>query len=560
MDRIVIDNPHTQLDVQVASSLCKAFADGRGPAPEPPRLFTALRGERYSFQIVLRWHMQHRMDLVAETEAPEGIALQLRAVDSVPVRFPTYLHTDDNYLRTDPGLYPDVLRPLEDGRFRVAPRLVSSLWVDAQIAPDAAPGEHELVVRIATADGSATARVSLRLEVLDVVAQRPQLKHTEWFHADCLADYYGVESLSEAHWALIERFLARAASHGQTMILTPLFTPPLDTAVGGERTTVQLIEVHEDAEGQWRFGFDGLARWVEMARRVGFEYIELSHLFTQWGLEAAPKIMVHGPDGELKQRFGWETDARGEDYRGFLTAFLPELVAWLDANGLAGQAVFHLSDEPGEAHLDNYEAARDLVEPLIGDYPIMDALSSFAFYERGLVRHPVVASNHIGPFLEAGVEGLWTYYCCSQHQRVANRYMSMPSGRNRILGWQLFWYDIEGFLHWGYNFYNSQYSLERIDPYHITDADLGFPSGDAYLVYPGPEGEPYDSLRQLVLADALQDLAALQQLAARDGRDAVRALIREVLGHELTMVARPEDQQRLPELREAVNRRLAAQD
>ena len=39
------------------------------------------------------------------------------------------------------------------------------------------------------------------------------------------------------------------------MLLTPVFTPPLDTAIGGERRTVQLVDVHVTENG-YTFGFD----------------------------------------------------------------------------------------------------------------------------------------------------------------------------------------------------------------------------------------------------------------------------------------------------------------
>jgi hypothetical protein len=41
------------------------------------------------------------------------------------------------------------------------------------------------------------------------------------------------------------------------MILTPLFTPPLNTAVGGEKLTVQLVDV-EKSNDKYSFGFDNL--------------------------------------------------------------------------------------------------------------------------------------------------------------------------------------------------------------------------------------------------------------------------------------------------------------
>ena len=50
------------------------------------------------------------------------------------------------------------------------------------------------------------------------------------------------------------------------MILTPIFTPPLDTAVGGERTTTQLVGIKTDGDA-YCFDFAKLDRWVELCRR-----------------------------------------------------------------------------------------------------------------------------------------------------------------------------------------------------------------------------------------------------------------------------------------------------
>ena len=134
------------------------------------------------------------------------------------------------------------------------------------------------------------------------------------------------------------------------------------------------------------------------------------------------------------------------------------------------------------------------------------------------------------PFLERGMEGLWTYYCTGQWKEVSNRFMAMPSARTRILGVQLYLYKISGFLHWGFNFYNAQYSLRPVDPYRVTHAMYAFPSGDAYLVYPGPGGEPLSSIRAEVQQDALYDLRALRQLESLAGRAFVEAMIYELAG------------------------------
>ena len=53
--------------------------------------------------------------------------------------------------------------------------------------------------------------------------------YTEWFHSDCLADYYHVDVFSEEYWRIVENFLRKAKERGVNMILTPILTLPLET-------------------------------------------------------------------------------------------------------------------------------------------------------------------------------------------------------------------------------------------------------------------------------------------------------------------------------------------
>lgn len=55
--------------------------------------------------------------------------------------------------------------------------------------------------------------------------------------------------------------------------------------------------------------------------------------------------------------------------------------------------------------------------------------------------------------------------------------MNFPPQRNRILGMQLYVNEIVGFLHWGYNFYNSCESLYPVDPYSVTDGGARLKAG-----------------------------------------------------------------------------------
>ena len=131
----------------------------------------------------------------------------------------------------------------------------------------------------------------------------------------------------------------------------------------------------------------------------------------------------------------------------------------------------------------------------------------------------------------------------------------MPSSQNRILGVQLYKYQIQGFLHWGYNFYNSFLSLNPINPYLCTDADGVLPSGDAFLVYPGIDQTPKDSIRMMVLEEAFSDIRALSLLEKQIGYDAVIELIEKDID-PITFDCYPTDSNYLIQLRETVNQKL----
>ncbi|UJF15625.1 DUF4091 domain-containing protein [Jeotgalibaca sp. MA1X17-3] len=249
----------------------------------------------------------------------------------------------------------------------------------------------------------------------------------------------------------------------------------------------------------------------------------MAHLYTQWGAKAAPKIMVE-IDGEEEQLFGWETDASGSAYREFLKQFIPHLINWIEENDWKDQTFFHTSDEPTMENITSYAQASQFLRQLIGDIPVIDALSDYDFYQENLVDIPIPASDHIEPFIENKIRPLWVYYCVSQNKKVSNRFFDMPSYRNRIIGYQLYKYDIQGFLHWGYNFYFTQFSKQAVDPFTETDAGGNFSSGDSFLVYPGKD-QPLPSIRLKVFNEALQDLRVLHLLESYIGKEAVIELL-----------------------------------
>ena len=239
-----------------------------------------------------------------------------------------------------------------------------------------------------------------------------------------------------------------------------------------------------------------------------------------------------------------------------MAEYLPALREVLRREGIEQNTYFHISDEPSGEHIEAYKAARKVVEPYLKGCIIMDALSEYAFYESGAVTKPVPANNAIEPFLEHKVPGLWTYYCIGQYKDVSNLFMAMPSARARIFAEQLYKYHIEGILQWGYNFYNSQYSRYAVNPFEHTDADGFTLSGDAFQVYPGPDGKPLESIRLMVILHMLQDLRAFEMLEGLTSYEYVMGLMEDGLDQPITFSRYPRSDGYILNLRERVNREI----
>ena len=244
----------------------------------------------------------------------------------------------------------------------------------------------------------------------------------------------------------------------------------------------------------------------------------MCHLATQWGAAHCPKIMATTENG-YERIFGWDTSSIGEDYLAFLRQCLDAVDRLLRKKGIAERIYFHISDEPNEDNIARYKEVYEAIRPIVKNYKLMDAVGEVG---RDIIDVPVVSTSYIDG--KCG-ENEFAYYCCTQcKEYVSNRFMNMPSARNRILGCQLWLNKAKGFLHWGFNFYNDGLSHRSIDPFCVTDAGGHFPAGDSFVVYPGEHGA-LDSLRLEVFYDALQDRKLLNALEKRYGREKIEKLL-----------------------------------
>ncbi len=132
------------MQIRPISSLVKVFPDETGDLP----IFagdTAARNETYSFQVALRAENEAERDGRIRVAVSGGLNVEIRSVESVPSLHPAG-NTDSDYLRTAPGLYPDLLADLEaHDRFNLLPDQWRVLWCTVRVG-GAAPGKYPVTL------------------------------------------------------------------------------------------------------------------------------------------------------------------------------------------------------------------------------------------------------------------------------------------------------------------------------------------------------------------------------------------------------------------------------
>ena len=142
------------LRTKIVSSLEKIFVDERFDNYPALERISALKGERLSMQLLYGFEESdnyrspeyHTPRLIGELAKYATV----REVKQLPLIKYDGDYTNPSlaeYLRLPPGLFPDPLAPLIDGKiFGICNRLLDSLWIDITIPEDMEAGEYTLEI------------------------------------------------------------------------------------------------------------------------------------------------------------------------------------------------------------------------------------------------------------------------------------------------------------------------------------------------------------------------------------------------------------------------------
>jgi hypothetical protein len=131
------------------------------------------------------------------------------------------------------------------------------------------------------------------------------------------------------------------------------------------------------------------------------------------------------------------------------------------------------------------------------------------------------------PETQAAGKEIWAYFATLARESAPNFYIDGPAIYQRSIAWYCWMYGLDGFEHWNTNYFWR--NVKRGKPLSEKWPNVPWDSrtyfnfnGEGQLVYPGPDGIPYSSIRLENFREGMEDyeyLFTLRELLSKFGDD-----------------------------------------
>lgn len=119
---------------------------------------------------------------------------------------------------------------------------------------------------------------------------------------------------------------------------------------------------------------------------------------------------------------------------------------------------------------------------------------------------------------------VFAYVCLGPGKPYSNFFVDFPAMDCRILFWEYYRSGLSGILYYALNLYILDPAFGKPDAPRWPDAPwhtVTFTNGDGYLIYPGPDGKPWSSIRLEVIRNGIEDFDYLKLLEELTNRAAL---------------------------------------
>lgn len=415
------------------------------------------------------------------------------------------------------GLFPDPI--ITDSTETLPAGGRALLNVDIPIPEDIAPGIYTGKMTVRGNGGKVRLEKEFMLKVYPAVLPEQSLSVTNWFFPDKFHFMNGgenVEKYSAVYWKCYKSLVKTAEAYGQNVwIIYENAKPQLKDS--------KLCFDFTDFDAQAEF----------LLANVNVRMIEGQHIATRYNNRWTDPFWVEVslPDTDGKKLVQQRLPYDAPEVKEYLTAYFSALGAHLkskklpDGRSWSDIYVQHIADEPVNENLRTWETLASIAKEAAPGLRIIEAYRAES-YDPKLIDIVVPQLDELSwENYETVPEGhqCWFYTCMYPRGNYANRFVTFPLIKTRLLHWLNFRYDSPGYLHWGFNYWG-----ENGDPFGDVSAPVNdWPGGDAYIVYPG-FSKVYPSIRLTAMREGIRDydlLSLVESLHPGKGRELVAKII-----------------------------------
>jgi hypothetical protein len=225
----------------------------------------------------------------------------------------------------------------------------------------------------------------------------------------------------------------------------------------------------------------------------------------------------------VQMKKGLYTPEEAEEVYRFVEAY----AKFLKEKGWLDKALVELWDEPTDLE---YPYIKERAERLKNIEPDL-RLQLFAeggpydFFDRNTDQYglndlvDIWAPINIIESPETQAKGgeIWTYFCTLARESAPNFFIDCPAIYQRSIAWYCWMYGVDGFEHWSSNYYwrnvHKGKPMDQKWPNVPWDSRTYYYfNGEGQLVYPGPDGATYSSVRLENFRDGMDDYEYLYRL------------------------------------------------
>ncbi len=427
-------------------------------------------------------------------------------------------------LQSATGLYPDPI--ITDSAESIAAGGRAVLWVDIPVGQEVKSGDYSGVVSVGGENffgEKVSIEHTLKIKVYPARIEGQSLDVTNWFFSEKLSYMNGgvqPEYGSPEYWECFGNLVRTASDYGQNTWIVYESPRPYINAAG----ELDFDFSRFDAEVEFLLGN------VNVRRIEGNHIANRAH--NRWADPFWAWASWIDSDGKLcSERFPADDPKVKEYLPKYFTALEKHLKSKKLADGITWFDIYlqHIADEPVDENRETWEALVAAAKKVVPDLKIIEAYRAHGF-NPDLIDVLVPQLDELEwPSYEnvPSDNELWFYTCMYPRASYANRYVTLPLLKTRVLQWINFRYGATGFLHWGFNYWG-----QNGDPLTDVSAPVNdWPGGDAYIVYPGFR-KVYPSIRLAALRDGIRDYELLRLASRYDSARAEEIAGKMVRGYD----------------------------